>query len=253
MHTVSAHKVGVDGVLVALWTALPEVPAPFPGKSSSIDVDSVDCAPLILDAGCGCGVISLILAQRCSERFTDFRVDAIDIDEPSVEEASDNFRRSLWSDFLGVENIAFDMLPGDNRYSLIVSNPPYFDAGISDPVTRRERARHCGSLSPLSLIARAPELLSDNGILSMIVPSESAPSLIDFAAEEGLVTERLTWVKGHADAPVKRALLQFRRRSAEFPASSDTLLNENTFVLETAPGVPTPEYHLLGRDFYLYF
>ena len=61
-HTNSSMKVGVDGVLVALWSELPE-------------------SGRILDMGTGCGVISLICAQRSADTL----IEGVDIDSQSVE------------------------------------------------------------------------------------------------------------------------------------------------------------------------
>ncbi len=70
-HSRSAMKVGVDGVLLGAWTS---------------------CAgERVLDVGCGCGLISLMIAQR----FPQAIVEAIDIDHPSVEEAVENVFDSL--------------------------------------------------------------------------------------------------------------------------------------------------------------
>lgn len=217
---------GVDGVLVGLWSSLPK-------------------EGVILDVGCGCGVISLILAQRCSERPNYYYIESIDIDRPSVLEASENFALSPWNEHMVVRELSFDDLVSPYKYSLIVSNPPYFDSGVTGPSTRREKARHCGGLSPEALIIRAPELLTDEGLLAMIVPSEHVEHLKDLAEENGLFLNRLTFVKGHRDAPVKRALLEFGR-TAGVP-------EEDILVLEEEAGVPTEEYRAMGKDFYLYF
>ncbi|MDE5713403.1 MAG: methyltransferase, partial [Muribaculaceae bacterium] len=73
-HTRSSMKVGVDGVLIGAWAST--------------------CAGDILDAGTGCGVIALMLAQR----NPDSKVLAIDVDKPSIDEASENFINSPWGD-----------------------------------------------------------------------------------------------------------------------------------------------------------
>ena len=67
-HELSAMKVGMDGVLLGTWAA-------------------VDGARRILDAGCGCGLIALM----CAQRNAGARIDAIDVHALSVEEASFNF------------------------------------------------------------------------------------------------------------------------------------------------------------------
>ena len=69
-HGKSPMKVGVDAVLLGAWAG--------------------EYAKSILDIGTGCGVISLLLAQR----FPEARITGVDIDESSVEEASLNFKES---------------------------------------------------------------------------------------------------------------------------------------------------------------
>lgn len=74
-HHRSSMKIGVDAVILGSW-------ADFQYATS------------ILDAGCGCGVISLMAAQRNK----DAKVFAIDIDAESVDESNANFSTSPWCD-----------------------------------------------------------------------------------------------------------------------------------------------------------
>ncbi len=69
----SAMKVGTDGVLLGAW-ALEGAPAP----------------PLVVDVGCGCGLIALMLAQR----LPGVPIEAVDIDGPSLEDARANVAAS---------------------------------------------------------------------------------------------------------------------------------------------------------------
>lgn len=101
----SAMKIGTDGVLLGTWT-------------------SIDNQPLsILDIGAGTGIISLLLAQRSLSKT----IDAIELDENAYEECVDNFEASDWGDRLfcyhsSAQQFAEEV---DDKYDLIVSNPPY--------------------------------------------------------------------------------------------------------------------------------
>lgn len=225
-HSRSALKVGVDGVLIALWCG-----------------SGCDFNPRrVLDVGCGCGVMSLI----CAQRFSEAMVSGIDVDLPSVEEASSNFMSSPWPDRLSAYLRSFDDLvancPPGEKYDLIVSNPPFFNAGVT-PVSSREIARHGDQLSPSVLVRECAGLLSSHGRLSLIAPADAEDQLIDKGLANGLHPIRVCRVKGHSAAPVKRVMIEFSRCPVADP---DVYL----LILETSPGIPTPEYHALGHEFY---
>lgn len=231
-HHRSSMKVGVDGVLIGCWA-------------------DVHGAKRIIDVGTGCGLIALIMAQRAPEAT----IDAIDIDSPSIEEAQENFLASPWADRLKATECPYSgaaSLLGRNEkgYDVIISNPPYFDSGVTETVTAREKARHQGELSPLSLLEGAVELLNADGMIAMVVPTEIADSLEENEYSIGLTLERKCHVRGHKDAPFKRVLLQWRKvRDGE---DRDDVKPEY-LTLELAPGEPTDEYRSLCKDFYLRF
>ncbi len=228
-HSRSSMKVGVDGVLIALWTTIPEV-----GR--------------ILDVGTGCGIISLICAQR--SQYADIL--AIDIDNESVEEAGENFQHSPWSERLQAARLSFEELSREEGegFDLIISNPPYFDSGVAEPDSRRLTARHQGTLSPGVLLEAASALLNPDGRLSFVVPAEYASDLEAKSQKCGLIPVRVTFVKGHEKAPVKRALMEFMPQASE---KTCVECERNTLTLETSPGFPTDDYRSLGKDFYLKF
>lgn len=215
-------------MLIALWVTLDKI------ENTNV-----------LDVGCGSGVISLILAQRLADLVLDYKVVAIDIDLPSKKEAEENFIKSDWASHLEAKLVSFENLEENHKFDLIISNPPYFKSGVINPATPRELARHQSILSPESLIERSTELLTEEGRLAMIVPSERVDNLKKYAGMKGLFIIRQTFVKGHSDAPVKRALLEFTRIPRPY--------SESLLILETEPGIPTDTYRSLGKDFYLYF
>lgn len=220
-HRLSAMKVGVDAVLLGAWAKLPP-------------------RAEVLDSGCGCGIISLMLAQRYPQAL----ITAIDVDPLAVIEARENFSASPWGARL--HGCRRDFLAIDRKFDAIVSNPPYFDAGIRAATTRRELARHAAGLSPLTLLSHGAELLNPGGSVSMIVPTEWLPALTDEAEACGLYLSRKCLVQGNLDSPVTRALLTF---SLTPSAETET---EN-IIIEYERGEYTPAYRELTKDFYLKF
>lgn len=222
-HSRSAMKVGVDGVLLGAWC-------------------DVSGARRIVDVGAGCGLIALMCGQRAPEA----EIAAVEIDGDAAEEAALNAVESPWGDRLKVLKEDITAHPEICRGAdLIVSNPPYFDAGIAEIRSSRELARHDGALSPMSLIDIASEMLPPSGLLAMIFPYGRLEEISGYAASRGLSAKRICLVKGHAGAPVKRVLAEYSAASG--PAETECL------TLEESPGIPTEPYRLLCHDFYLKF
>lgn len=229
-HDRSSMKVGVDAVLLGAWAKL-------------------ENAQNILDIGTGCGVIALICAQRCKSAS----ILAIDIDDPSVEEAEENFRSSPWSDRLKTEKLDFaGMLKSSTSqkslFDHIISNPPFFNSGLIEHDTPRLKARHQGILSPGVILRESHILLNNGGRLSMIVPAEEYDELIRIADSNPFMhLSRATFVRGRAAKPFKRVLLEFIKDHPKKPAEIDNL----TIHCDTTDY--TEEYMGLTSEFYLKF
>lgn len=238
-HDKSAMKIGVDGVLLGMWA-------------------NVEGASHILDVGCGCGVIALI----CAQRNVSCDILAVDIDRNAAEEAKGNFSNSPWNGRLTSRCMNFNELDESTKYDLIISNPPYFNSGVDSLSSARTLARHQGELSPQSLLSKGIRLLSREGRIAMIIPSEQLPEIMDHARKEGLEPCRVTLVKGNHRAEIKRALVEVKKAGipSGVPGIGETEHENdkncfiyNILVLEVEPGVPAPEYRTLGKDFYLKF
>ena len=222
-HSKSANKVGVDGVLVGAWA-------------------SVENASKILDAGCGCGLITLMLAQRAP----DAKIIGIDIEPAAVEEAGENTLNSPWPDRIRIESMDFGEVK--EKFDLMVSNPPFFHAGVANPETcSRTLARHAGGLSPERLLERAQEILTPKGKVAFIAQADSEESLLRLAQENGLYLHRLLRVRGNNSAPQKRVLFEFGLKPSDIPPIVQEL------TIEISPGKYTEEYINLCFDFYTIF
>ncbi len=218
----TAMKVGTDGVLLGAWCP-------------------VDGVARVLDVGTGCGVIALMVAQRNGSA----RIDAIDIDHDSIEEAAINFGRSPWSERLtAIEGDFNDMACSDDSgYDLVVSNPPYFTNGVLPSGEARITARHTATLSYRQLIEGATRLLNDAGALAIITPSDAEGEIQEAAAFASLPIRRMTRVISVEGAPPKRTLWLLSRR--EMPYREDTL------TIARRDGNFTSEYVALTGAFYL--
>ncbi len=221
-HERCAMKVGTDGVLLGAW------------------VDASE-ASRILDVGTGSGLIALMLAQRFPAQVL-----AIDLDQPSFEQAIENVNESPWSDRIEVQCISFAdfALGGAEGVEHIVSNPPFFTRSLEAPDSRRHRARHNDTLTPLDLLVHSERLLGESGFLSVIYPVEEANVLVRMAKGRGWSVARRCEVSPKPGKPVRRVLLTL---------SLDPTEEEYTqMMVETEERhVHSPEYAALTHDFYL--
>lgn len=218
-HYHSSMRIGVDAVLLGAWA----------------DVSGDN----ILDVGTGCGVISLMTAQRNPRAL----IKGIDVDLDSIIEATLNFRSSPWADRLNAESLDFNDMPLTMKYDLIISNPPYFNSGGNAGESVRMRARHEDTLSPASILLKGKNLLTPDGRIAVVVPYIRAEEIIAYGTCCGMHLSRRTDVKGNASAPFKRSLLEFGTKPCE--------CIHDSLTLEEAPNEPTEQHRAMCKEFYL--
>lgn len=218
-------KVGTDGVLLGAW-------APIDHKPYSV-----------LDIGAGTGLIALMLAQRSQAE----QIDAIEIDENTFEQCVDNFENSPWNDRLFCFHASLDDFMDDledEEYDLIVSNPPFYSEDFKTENESRDLARFQDALPFEDLVEAASVLLSETGVLAVIVPYKEEARLIALAKECDLFPLKITRIKGTPTAEIKRSLVAF-----SFAETHELPIDE--LIIETARHQYTEDYIALTKDFYM--
>jgi tRNA1Val (adenine37-N6)-methyltransferase len=167
-QTDSAMKVGTDSVLLGSL-----VKAKYPKR--------------ILDMGTGTGLLALMMAQRFNEAL----IDAVEIEEKAFAEATYNATQSVFANRIKVvhQSVQEFAHTRDEKYDLIVSNPPYYEAENSFGIEAKSRshARHTTTLSFDELLQAILKLLSENGSCWMILPKPQAERIITKAVALGLM------------------------------------------------------------------
>lgn len=220
-HDRCAMKVGTDGVLLGAW----------------VPVRNVRRA---LDVGAGSGLISLQLAQRNA----DIRITAVEIDPDAAAQAQENIRHSPWNDRIEVACCDFRQFLPKEKFDLIVSNPPYFIDALKCPDSQRCTARHTSDLNYELLFGHSAYLLSEEGVVSIIIPSEVETTVIDTAWKYNLHPHHRLRVFTKPGKPCRRVLLTFGRQC-------HSCIEEHLCIESEVPGQFTPEYVALTKEFYL--
>ena len=159
----------------------------------------------------------------------------------------DNFENSPWSDRLFCFHAALDEFveEPEDEYDLIVSNPPYFQNSLNAPDEQRSKARHNKELELIEIITGASKLLSDTGILSIILPYIEGVLFITKAAENGLYCVRQTNVLPKPKTPTKRLLLEFQK-------TKKTVVDQDLVIESGSRHEYSENYKEITRDFYLF-
>jgi tRNA1Val (adenine37-N6)-methyltransferase len=217
-----AMKIGTDGVLLGAWC----------------DVNSADS---ILDIGTGTGLIALMLAQRSDAEL----IDAVEIEPEAYEQSVDNFEDSPWADRLFCYHVSLQDFTEemDEKYDLIISNPPYFQSD-EQVDGKRQLARQTVSLGYTELLRSTSKLLNPRGMANFIIPFVEEERFLKIGLEYGLFPSRITRVKGTPTAPIKRSLIALHLMAGQ------THIDE--LILEKERHQYTDAYKELVKDFYLH-
>lgn len=224
-------KVGTDGVLLGAWCETTGSRA--------------------LDIGTGTGVIALMLAQRNAQ----LNILGVEVDSKAALQAQNNMQQSPWNNRLHCIEADFTRFSKSScvPFDTVVSNPPFFVDSLKSPIEGRNTARHTNELSFADLLGGVKNVLSEQGIFSLILPYVEGNLFIAMAGQYGLHCTRKTNVFSKKGKRVKRLLLEFQKNPT-------VLFRENQLCIEVdmqtsvrPQSTFSPEYKALTKDFYLNF
>jgi tRNA1Val (adenine37-N6)-methyltransferase len=216
-------KVGTDAVLLGSWTPIGQNPLS------------------ILDIGSGTGILSLMLAQRSHAEL----IDAIEIDDDAYEQCVENFEQSKWGDRLFCYHASLLEFTEeiDEKYDLIISNPPFYSAEYKSENLQRDLARFSDALPFEHLLDCVSKLLSKHGMFSVIIPFNEEEIFLTLASKSNLFPNKILHVKGNPSSEIKRSLIVF--------SFSKMDIKTEVLIIETSRHEYTLDYINLTKKFYL--
>lgn len=217
-----AMKVGTDGVLLGAY-------AHFDNPKN------------ILDIGTGTGLLSLMMAQK----FPNAAITAIEIEEKAFKQAKSNFEiADLGKNILSFHT-SFQDFTTNQKFDLIVCNPPFFINALKPENQERLFARHTDFLPILFLMEKVKLLLNENGCFYMIFPAENLIEIEkECEANQLFINEKLL-IKPTTEKAEKRIIFQIGLHQKP--------LFSNTLIIESERHQYSEAYKNLTKDFYLNF
>lgn len=218
-------KVNTDGVLLAALVNASEPAA-------------------VLDIGAGTGVIALMLAQR----FPNSRIDAVEIDAQAAVTAHRNFETSPFFDRLTLHPgpfVDFLQRPGDCKYDLIVTNPPFFLNSLKSEKAAKQTARHADPRFFRDLFTLSAEHLRPNGMLALVLPVDTAEAINPHVLAAGFRVNSIIAIQSYPESAPHRQIITY--------SLGETEVRRQKFVIYEAEKVYSKEYQLLLKDFFTIF
>ena len=223
-HDRCAMKVGTDSILLGAWAPVAQ-------------------ATRVLDIGSGSGLLALMLAQRTADKV---EIDAVELDGEAAAQAAENVAGSPWPQRIHIHQA--DILTWaarqEQRYPLIVSNPPYYTPGPACATSARDKARATHTLNHESLLQSAEMLIGEEGFFCLVLPEEEGNRFVSMAQARGWHLRFRNDVAENSTRLPHRVLLGFS------PAVGELL--QERMVIRGPDQRYSPAFCSLTQDFYLF-
>lgn len=216
-------KVTTDGCLFGAWIA-----SQMQGKS----------VEKMLDIGTGTGLLTLMLAQRLTAQF-----DAIEIDKNASEEAEQNFNKSKWKGSIKLYQQSIQDFEPNDKYDLIVCNPPFFDRNLKGNSDSRNLAIHNDELNAAQLAEQIDRLLKPDGKAFVMYPAYEMESFQNKAQSLGLYVDNALTIRDKEGQSPIRVLSAYSRNEGAFNSSELIIKEEGDY---------SKDFKSLLRDYYLH-
>lgn len=220
-HSQCAMKVNTDGILLGAIADLHGVKT-------------------IVDLGTGTGLVAMMLAQRSPQS----EIVAVEIEPNAYQQAVRNIENFAYRECVKILHSDVMDLHLPASIDLVVSNPPYFPHSLLSRTAERDLAR-AASQSHFSWLEKAKSWLSENGRITLILPTEQAQQLISQAEQISLYAVEQWRIVTKKGKQPKRIVVTFAQQKQPCVEKSLEIYQEDNQY--------SPEFKALTRDFYLHF
>jgi tRNA1Val (adenine37-N6)-methyltransferase len=200
-----SQKVSTDACLFGAWTSMIYKPK-----------DNV------LDIGAGTGLLMLMIAQK-----HDVEIEGIEIDAKCALQMQENLLSSPWSNRLKGINADVRTYPFDNKYDLVMSNPPFYEKQLQSPDISKNVAWHSSELSLAELFGIAARILTADGRISVIIPYSRKQEALMEGERNDLFARNSITVRHTLNHAFTRCMIMFSKQKVELVDSELEIRNED--------------------------
>ncbi|MEG9500086.1 tRNA1(Val) (adenine(37)-N6)-methyltransferase [Mannheimia indoligenes] len=220
-HDKCAMKVNTDGILLGAIAHIRNVQQ-------------------ILDLGTGSGLIAVMLAQRTNNNCN---ITALELELNAYQQAVKNAENSAWANRITVLQGDVMLQQFEQKFDLIVSNPPYFADSLASRNMQRDLARAVQQHTHLDWLIQAKSWLAEKGRITLILPTDTAEKLISQSLEIGLHCVEQWRIFTKSGKTAKRMIVSFSLQAQVYEQKSLVIYDENNQY--------TAEFKALTQAFYL--
>ncbi len=224
-HDRCALKVSTDSCILGAWVA-----NALYGKEFEVEH--------VLDIGAGSGLLMLMLAQKYPGK-----IDGIEIDQSTYEQALENIESSPWKDRLKLYHHDATLFQHPHQYDFIICNPPFFEGDLKSDKHASNLARHDDGLTLNNLLEIADINLTGKGRMAALLPYHRMDYVETMAPTYNLFLQCRLLIQPTVTHAYFRCILLFSRQPVD--VSTDVL------VIKGPDDQYTPAFVDLLKDYYL--
>ncbi len=197
----------------------------------------------ILDIGTGTGLLALMLAQRTKENIT-----AVEIDPNASVQAADNFKNSPFPNQIKVilTDIQSFASSSQEKFDLIISNPPFFQNNLKSNEKAINAARHNDTLSLEELAKSINALLTEDGRVYILLPEYEANMFESILNSYKLFRCDTLIIRQKSGSGVFRKIAGYSRVVQD-------KVPVNELIINSEPNEYSAEFKNLLKNYYLAF
>ena len=197
----------------------------------------------VLDVGAGTGLLSLMLAQK----DTLLKIDTIEIDQESYEQAKENASSSPFADRVNVIHADVKIFPFIRKYDVVMSNPPFYEKEIASLDIQSRVAKHQSGLKLSELLPLIRANLSQEGNFYLLLPLRPNAEIKKIFLEQNLGIAEIMFVRQSTSHSYFRMMLAGR-----LDKSADTETSIEEISIWDDHRQYTDHFKQLLKDYYLH-